>query len=180
MRAFDAIPAELRERPQWVVWSAEKRDGKTTKVPYRADLRGRASSTDPATWSTFDAAVVAAKAGGRHRLRVLGRRPVRRRRPRRRSERGRPGAIIAALDSYTETSVSGTGVHVIIRAGLNGHRRNRHGPFEVYEQGRYFFMTGEHVRGTPTTIEERQAELEEVLASSCRQADDDASVAAVS
>jgi hypothetical protein len=54
-------------------------------------------------------------------------------------------------------------VHIIVRASLNGHRRNRSGPFEVYEQGRYFCMTGQHVRGTPTTIEERQAELDRVL-----------------
>ena len=147
MTAFDAIPAELRERPQWVVWSAETRDGKTTKVPYRADLRGRASSTDPATWSTFDAALVATKAAdgigyvfsaddgyvGVDLDDGL-------------SEADR-GAIIGRLDSYTETSVSGTGFHVILRASLNGHRRNRSGPFEVYEHGRYFCMTGDHILG---------------------------------
>ena len=50
------IPAELRERPQWVLWRFEERDGKRTKVPYRADQpQVRASSTDPATWSDFHA-----------------------------------------------------------------------------------------------------------------------------
>ena len=29
----DAIPEELRERPQWVNWRTEWRDGKATKVP---------------------------------------------------------------------------------------------------------------------------------------------------
>jgi AAA domain len=52
---FDAIPLELRERRQWVVWRALRREEKTTKVPYRADGAGRASSTDPATWATFEA-----------------------------------------------------------------------------------------------------------------------------
>jgi putative DNA primase/helicase len=60
--SFDAIPVELRERPQWVVWRLEKRDGDDTKVPYRADGGGRASVTDPSTWSTFDEAIAGAKA----------------------------------------------------------------------------------------------------------------------
>ena len=51
-----------------------------------------------------------------------------------------------------------------MRASLNGHGRNRHGPFEVYERGRYFTVTGDHVRGTPDAIEDRQEELEAVLA----------------
>jgi putative DNA primase/helicase len=55
----ETIPAELRQRTQWVVWRRTDRDGGTTKVPYRADGAGRASSTDPATWGTFGAAVAA-------------------------------------------------------------------------------------------------------------------------
>ena len=49
----DAIPLELRERDQWVVWKSVDRDGKTTKIPLRADKGGPASSTDPSTWATF-------------------------------------------------------------------------------------------------------------------------------
>jgi putative DNA primase/helicase len=40
------IPERLTERPQWVVWKLEKRDGKPTKVPHIAGGVGRASSTD--------------------------------------------------------------------------------------------------------------------------------------
>lgn len=159
-----AIPAELRERRQWVVWRLEERDAKPTKVPHRSDGSGRASSTDPGTWSTFAEATAAAI-----RFDGIGyvfsaedpyvgidlddALPE--------SDRS---AIMAALDSYTETSVSGRGVHVIVRASLNGYGRNRRGPFEVYEHGRYFVVTGNHVRGTPATIEERQAQLDEILA----------------
>src|SRR4051794_30983587 len=50
---FDAIPDELRSLPQWVVWKLERRDGKSTKVPYQCDGR-RASATDPETWTTFE------------------------------------------------------------------------------------------------------------------------------
>jgi putative DNA primase/helicase len=158
------IPSELRERPQWVVWRYEERDDKRTKVPYRADGQGRASSTDPSTWASYDAAVAASDTSDGigfvfsaddpfvgidldHGL----------------SEADR-GAILCALDSYAERSVSGTGYHVFIRASLNGHPRNRKGPIEIYEHGRYFVVTGDHIIGTPATIEDRQAELEEVLA----------------
>ena len=116
-----AIPVELRERAQWVVWCAVKRDGKTTKVPYRADGAGRASSTDPATWATFDQALAAREALSADGIGYVfaaddpylgvdldGALPE-----------ADCAAIILALDSYTETSPSGQGVHVIVRASLN-------------------------------------------------------------
>ena len=60
----DRIPEELRERPQWVVWRREERDGKPTKIPYQARVRARASTTDPATWSSYQDASAAAEAEG--------------------------------------------------------------------------------------------------------------------
>lgn len=55
---LDAIPAELREVPRWVVWRG-------SKVPYRADcFYSTASVTDPATWSPFEAAATAYGEGG--------------------------------------------------------------------------------------------------------------------
>ena len=161
-----SIPAELRERPQWVVWRLEHRDGKPTKVPYRADGSGRASSTDATTWASFEAALAAAEALAAEGVGYVfstddpfvgidlddGL-----------SETER-AEILRELDSYTETSFSGNGAHIIVRATLNGHPRNRKGPFEVYEAGRYFVVTGAHIVGTPVTIEDRQAQLDDVLA----------------
>ena len=162
--SFDAIPADLREREQWVVWRRVERDGKATKVPYRADGSGRASSTDPATWSTFEAAVAGSEALAADGIGFV-------------FSASDPfvgvdldaldsdaAAVILALDSYTESSVSGRGAHVIVRADLNGHPRRRQGPLEVYSEGRYFVVTGAHMAGTRATIETRQAELERVLA----------------
>lgn len=49
------IPAELRERPQWVNWVWEWRDGKWTKPPRYVNGQVRsASSTDPTTWTSFE------------------------------------------------------------------------------------------------------------------------------
>jgi hypothetical protein len=162
--SLDAIPVELRERPQWVTWKAEVRDGKPTKVPYRADGAGRASSTDPATWATFTAARVAADWLGMDGVGYVfaaddpytgvdldAALPA--------ADRA---AIIAALNSYSETSVSGAGAHVIVRAALATGRHPA--GLGVFDRGRYFVVTGAHIPGTPATVEERQAKLEEVLA----------------
>lgn len=52
---FGNIPSELRVLPNWVLWRIEIRDGKPTKVPI--DRFGEhASSTAPHTWSHFDEA----------------------------------------------------------------------------------------------------------------------------
>jgi putative DNA primase/helicase len=160
------IPAELLERDQWVVWRLEERDGTTTKVPYQAARpRSLASTTDPATWGKFEAASVVASNDkfdgigyvfspddpyfGLDLDESL-------------SEADK-GAIMNALDTYAERSVSGNGYHVIGRGSLSGNGRHPHG-LGVFDRSRYFVMTGEHVQGTPATIEERQAQLDQVLA----------------
>ena len=171
-----AVPAELRDRPQWVCWRFEERDGKSTKVPYRADGHGRASTTDPATWATFEDAVSAADwldfdgVGfvftdddpfcGVDFDACL-------------DENGLlhpdAGAILVALDSYSEVSPSGHGVKAIVRASLNGFPRHRTsatgwgGHVEVYDQARFFTVTGRLLHGCPATIEPRQEQLDEVL-----------------
>ena len=42
--SVENIPAQLTERPQWVCWRLEQRQGKTTKVPYTPGTLRRASS----------------------------------------------------------------------------------------------------------------------------------------
>ncbi|HPM69001.1 MAG TPA: hypothetical protein PLX45_22245, partial [Piscinibacter sp.] len=59
MRAV--VPACLIERPQWVCWKYEQRDGKATKVPINPRTGQKASSTDPSTWTSFDDAVAACR-----------------------------------------------------------------------------------------------------------------------
>ena len=66
---------------------------------------------------------------------------------------------MVALDSYTERSVSGTGYHVVVRANLNGRGRHPEG-IGVFQDDRFFYFTRRARPGTPTTIEERQAELD--------------------
>src|SRR5919202_11467 len=160
----------IRDLSQWLCWRTEERDGKPTKIPYSPTTGKRASCTNPDTWSGYSEAVSACKAheyGGIGFVFTLEDElcgvdlddcldP----------ETGEiePWAqeIIEKLDSYTEISPSGTGVHVLLRGKLP-EGRNRKGRFEAYDRGRYFPVTGKHLAGPPQSIEGRQEELQNVV-----------------
>jgi putative DNA primase/helicase len=161
---FDAIPDELRRLPQWVCWRLEERGGKHTKTPINAaDTLRRASTTDRATWATFDEAREAFEtwhASGR----VDGIGFVFTREARivgidfdhcRTGGEWDAGVLKLALElgSYTEVSPSGEGLHVFAYGSIPGDR-NRRGNVEIYEHGRFFTVTGSHLDGTPTAVKE--------------------------
>lgn len=163
-----AIPVELRERPQWVTWRRELREGKTTKAPWSADGSRRASCDDPATWGAFGvatAAVEARRAAGigfqitgqdpyvgidlDHCIDAEG------------NVEAWAGEILVRLDSYTEVTPSGCGLHIWVRGRLPGDRRRKDG-IEMYDRDRYLTVTGDVVQEASQSIEDRQAELEEI------------------
>lgn len=122
MPDFGSVPAKLRERRQWVCWRYENRGGKRTKVPVGPDTGRNASSTDPSTWSTFEAAVARAEMGDLEGVGfmfsaddpyvgvdldgVLD------------TETGEAELwaleVVEQLGSYCEVSPSGTGLHVFV------------------------------------------------------------------
>src|SRR5262249_53638709 len=69
--------------------------------------------------------------------------------------------IIHNINSYAEVSPSGEGVRIFLFGILPPTGRKK-GDYENYQTGRYVTVTGQHLEGTPTTIEHRQAELEQV------------------
>ena len=161
-----AIPRELTERPQWVVWRWEDRDGKATKPPYSAINGAKASSTDPSTWTTFEKASVVREKDGWDGIGFVfakddpfaGVDLDKCRNPDTGAIDPNAREIVDALDSYAEVSPSGTGLHVICRGTVPPGWRKK-GPLEMYDNCRYFCVTGEHVEGTPLTIEERGEKL---------------------
>jgi putative DNA primase/helicase len=138
------IPRELKVRPQWVVWEAvgEKLD----KVPYSARTGRKASSTDLMTWSTFPEALEAYEHGEYAGLGFM-------------FSSGDPYTgvdldscvdedghiaswalqIARYLDSYTELSATGTGLHIIVRGDVPNRRKDE---VEVYSSKRFFTVTG--------------------------------------
>ena len=166
--AFDdaTIPAVLKALPHWVCWRAVPNGDRIEKIPVCASTSGNASSTDPRTWTTYARAAMAAYTQDGLGLGFV-------------FQRGsgivgidldkcrdadtgvlEPWAdeIVRALNSYTEISPSGTGVHIYVCGALPPGRRKK-GPVEVYEHGRFFTVTGQHLAGTLTTIEPRTDEL---------------------
>jgi putative DNA primase/helicase len=159
-------PGELRTADQFVCWCEEDRDGDMTKVPYSVH-GGRASSTNPKTWAPFEAAIAYAE---KHSMSGVGfvfteDDPYagidldKCRDTKTGNVESWARKIVDALDSYTEVSPSGAGLHIFVKATLPG-RNNRKGPVEMYESRRYFTLTGNHLNGTPTEIHERQDVLE--------------------
>jgi putative DNA primase/helicase len=140
----EGIPEELRVRPQWVVWKAV--GDRPDKVPYSARSGRRASSTDLLTWSTFQEALEAYENGGFAGLGFV-------------FSSADPYAgvdidtcvnrngevagwaldIARYLDSYTELSASGTGLHIIVRGDVPNRRK---GDLEIYSSKRFFTVTG--------------------------------------
>jgi primase-polymerase (primpol)-like protein len=66
---------------------------------------------------------------------------------------------VERLDSYSEVSPSGRGLHVYVRGAIpGGGRRSRN--VEAYSERRFFAVTGQHVDGTPHTVNDRRGELD--------------------
>ncbi len=158
---IDESPSELRQCPQWVTWRLETRNGNATKVPYAKDGR-RASSTDLATWTTFEGAIRSYRDNVYDGIGFVftendpyvGVDLDKCRDPDTGTIEPAAQAIIERLNSYTETSPSGTGVHIVARAKKPGERCRKAG-MELYDRGRFFCVSGHHIVGTPTTIEDR-------------------------
>src|SRR5699024_9730758 len=54
--------------------------------------------------------------------------------------------FITTLESYAEISPSGNGIHIIVKGELPAKGRRR-GNVEIYDKGRFFTMTGNHIGG---------------------------------
>jgi hypothetical protein len=63
--------------------------------------------------------------------------------------------IVNVLQSYTEVSPSGTGLHIFVRGRLSD-KGQKSGGIELYDQRRFLTVTGNHLPGTSTTVEARQ------------------------
>jgi primase-polymerase (primpol)-like protein len=151
---------ELSRLPHWIGANA-------AKAPLCAfDPMRHASTTDRRTWSTFDVARQGLEHGWYPHIGfVFSETPYvaidldKCRNPDTGPIETWAQDVIELLNSYTDESVSGRGVHIICRGVLPGERR-RTGRIEMYDQTspRHFVMTGRVIRDS--VIEERSAQLE--------------------
>jgi len=163
--------AELQSERHWVLWRLEMvRNNRgelcPTKVPYQ--LNGtHASSTDPTTWCTYSEAQAAVGSFTGAGV-VMGQGlgcvdldhcvdPS--------TGKIAPWAreIIIGLDSYSEFSPSGTGVHIlgndIHLPGKGRKRPYESGAVEVYDVARFLTFTGRWLPKTPAGILPRRSQF---------------------
>ncbi|MFZ4625161.1 MAG: VapE domain-containing protein [Rhodoferax sp.] len=163
---WDSIPQFLADKTQWLLWRYEAKEGQTKplKVPYwttgarrggeqggekdRAKLvtlgearrcYGKGNYTgigfaflpnDGLIGIDIDGAIDASTGEVSERLQ----------------------AIITAVNSYTEYSPSGKGVHIIVQGETVTNKSNDIG-LEIFCGRQYFTFTGKHWAGTPLTVE---------------------------
>jgi putative DNA primase/helicase len=180
------VPSMLRSRRQWVCWDYRlSPDGLWTKVPFQAVTpEQKASTTNPRTWTTFDAALAFCLQEGLSGIGFVltDEDPI----------------VFIDLDhcvdpqtgeidewarevmalfatTYQEISVSRTGVHIFcagkIPAGVRRKKVVTHpsaqpdAAIEVYETGRYATISGVYVDVNQREISGAQDALETI----CRQ-----------
>lgn len=147
----DPIPAALRNRDQWVLW----RDENGTKMPY-AITGKKASSTNPATWASYERVRAIEAKGGYSGIGYV-------------FSAADPftgidlddcrenginepwaQAIIDEAASYAEVSPSGSGVKIWVIGAIPTSAKSAH--IELYDRSRYFTVTGQRLKGAPSDI----------------------------
>ncbi|NLS95898.1 MAG: AAA family ATPase [Planctomycetaceae bacterium] len=156
------VPTKLTECRQWIPWKNEHE----RKIPCQENGKP-ASVSDPSTWTTLDGAWEAYERGGYDGIGFVFtkddpfvgvdldgcRHP-------RQGLAPWAQAIVERLNSYTEISPSGYGVHIIVRgsspfltgrkidlSAQQGSEGGKKAGIEVYDHGRYFCITGQMLEG---------------------------------
>jgi putative DNA primase/helicase len=166
----DSIPDTLKEHDRWVCWRYVRDKGEHTwkKRPLSARTGAYVNVKDPATHATFAEAWAYYR---EHRVDGIGFVFVADdpfsgidlddcRDPKAGTLEPREGDLVRELGTYAEVSPSGTGVKLFVFGKLPPGSRTRTGNVEVYSRDRFFAVTGAHLDGTPTTVEDRQEALE--------------------
>ena len=166
---MNSIPKELKALPNWVCWRYQDRTNRQTgeirrtKVPCQSNGRN-AKPNDSRTWSSFDAVSKADGFDGigfmfdgqyfgvdlDHVIDEAG------------TLAPEAAEIVRRLNSYTEYSPSGTGLHILCKGALPSERGRRKGFVEVYGKGRFFTVTGKPY-GKPCPVREAQDAAQWIL-----------------
>lgn len=159
---FSQIPMELKQVPRWVLWKftevGEEGNKRWSKLPVQSTGQS-ASSTNQATWADF-LTVQAAYEKNPNLYSGVGfvfsdednligidlddcfdAATARFTNP-------QMEQLANSVKGYMEISPSGTGVKIFTRANLQSAHVDHSIGLEVYQTGRYFTITGQHLSGT--------------------------------
>jgi primase-polymerase (primpol)-like protein len=173
----DGIPEEMTAVPHWVAWKywwAPER-AKWTKIPISPHTDRLAKSNDPETWSSFECTYLhcyrESDADGLGYVFASDDPfcgidlddaidPA--------TGELYPWAakVVADLHSFAELSPSGTGVKIFVKGLCPGPRHKAPHPdapnggvVEIYDDVKFYAMTGHRLKGSPATVNERQEAL---------------------
>lgn len=147
---YEKIPLELKQLSHWVGWKYMQRPGEDhkRKVPINAMDGQPAKSNDPVTWCDFDTACLGKERFGLDGIGfmfsgdgIFGIDIDHCYDPETRELDPAAAEIIETVQSYTELSPSGTGIHILCKGALPEGRKRR-GAVEMYSTLRYFTVTG--------------------------------------
>ena len=170
---YENLPYFLKTQKRWVLWKKKEitdSNGvvKTTKLPIDAHTGYVASTTNEDTWCDFETAMKGYEYYKTEGIGyVLGNgvvgididhcRNV--------NDKDKVISIVNKINSYTEISQSGDGIHILAKGNLeNGSRRGN--GVEIYGEGRFFALTGKlaKVNGIiRNTLEERHEEVNALI-----------------
>lgn len=175
-RQYRQVPEELKKLKRWVCFKIEKRNGENTKIPVNSVFGTNASCSNDTTWSTFKMAVNGCAKYGCDGLGFMlgngifgvdlddsnwkrhkkGEITIEEYEEQKDIFENLKQEFVVGLNSYTEYSPSGKGVHIICYGTLPFGRR-RKGNVEMYDSGRFFTFTGNAINCVP--IQERTSEI---------------------
>ena len=174
MEQYKNIPESLKQVKQWVCFKLEpnEKKGKHDKIPKDPKTGYNAKANDPATWGDFQTAVKAVSKYGFDGIGIEFANGIFGVDLDNVVKDGKLTAeaqdIIKTLDSYTEYSPSGTGIHILCRGTIPAKDR-RKGNVEMYSEGRFFTVTGNTLVGTQEEVKERTAQAAAVHAKYLRR-----------
>ena len=153
---YKEIPSELKEMKRWIVYKPIIKNGKTQKVPINPLTARSLAWSDETQWLSFDDANRLSQRHDNYGIGfILG--------------DGVVGIdldnvvkvdgtlqeiatdVISSMNSYTEYSLSGKGLHILFLANLSNSFNNRrkilnhdgtYSNIEMYSSGRFFVVTG--------------------------------------
>ena len=147
------IPNELTKLKQWVCWGVNPDNPKMPYSPH--DLRYAASVSDSTTWGSYETAIIRCSLGSaKGKGFVLNGNGIvcldldHCRNTDTGEVKDWAQKIVDDLDSFTEISMSGTGLHVFVKGKKPGVQCKKTldkatgEVIEIYENGRYIAMTG--------------------------------------
>lgn len=154
------FPDSLTKLPIWILWRLEPdNSGRITKIPYSALYNGRASSTDPTTWTTFDR--VLEKIQKKRSFNGIG---IGIQKSDRLlfidvdhcvDENGDLSDLAQDIlnhlpGQFAEISQSGSGLHILALGEIPRNFKNSKNGVEMYSEKRFCSMTGNSIgEGTP-------------------------------